>query len=73
MIWLAVDKICRETIHENKPEFDSFEWCDNIELCAEGECITHCTTINLPKGTIKRILGYELDFKNSPVEVNKII
>lgn len=30
MIWLAVDKIGRETIHEKKPEFDSFEWCDNI-------------------------------------------
>lgn len=70
MIWLAVDKAGRETIHENKPEFDYFEWYDNIELCAEGERIMHCTTISLPKGTIKKILGYELDFKNSPVEVN---
>ena len=70
MIWLAVDKKGRETIHENKPEFDSFEWYDDIKLLAECECITHCTTIELPKGTIKRILGYELDFKHSPVEVN---
>lgn len=32
MIWLAVDKIGRETIHDNKPEFKSIETTDTTEL-----------------------------------------
>ena len=69
MAWLTVDKNGRESIHEKKPEFDSFEWYDSIELCAEGECITHSTTIDLPVGTIEKILGYKLTFENSPIEI----
>lgn len=69
MAWLAVDKIGRETIHDNKPEFDSFEWCDIIELYAEGECINHYATIDLPKGTIKKMIGRDLTFEESPIEI----
>lgn len=69
MAWISVDKKGRETIHDGKPEFDSFEWCYSFDDSAEGEYFTNYCTIYLPKGTIERILGRELTFEESPVEL----
>lgn len=69
MAWLAIDKIKRETISEDRPKFDGCEWYDEVEGWAEGEHFITTTTIALPSGTIAKILGYELTFEGSPVEI----
>ena len=69
MAWLAVDIVNRETISENKPKFDGFEFYDEKEIWVEGEHGYIYTSIDLPKGTILKILGYELTFENSPIEI----
>ena len=67
MAWLAVDKVNRETISENKPKFDGFEFYDEKGIWVEYEFGKINTSIILPKGTILKILGYELTFESSPI------
>lgn len=69
MAYLAVDKKGRETIHEERPDFNGFEWRYSFDDSAEGEYFTNSCTIDLPKGTIAKILGRELTFEESPIEI----
>lgn len=69
MAWLAIDKKGRETIHEGRPEFDSFEWWYSFDDSAEGEYFLNSCTIDLPQGTIEKILGRKLTFEESPLEL----
>ena len=69
MAWLAVDKKGKERIFRNKPEFDHFEWLDDEEFYAECQCFNTSTDIDLPDGTIQRIIGRKLTFEESPIEI----
>lgn len=64
MAWVAVNKNGSETIFEDRPVlYENYEFGLN---CSEW---TDFMLVNLPKGTIKKILGYELTFETSPVEI----
>ena len=69
MAWLAIDKIGRETISLGKPEFDGCEWYYSEEICIEGENGYMGYTIDLPNGTIEKMLGLKLTHEESPVEI----
>ena len=69
MAWLAVSPKGVERIFRNKPTFDWFEWLDEEEFYAECQTFETSTDIDLPSGTIAKILGYELTFEGSPVEI----
>lgn len=71
MAWLTVNKRGHETIHECVPEYHTKSdfWVDEREGSAEGEDYTISMDIDLPSGTIAKILGYELTFEGSPVEI----
>lgn len=57
-IWLAVEKDGSEFIFDEPPErFDEF-W---DPVCRDTEFI------ELPKGSIKKILGFELKWEDEPV------
>ena len=68
MAWVSVNKRGHETIHECVPEYDAKSdfWTDEREGCAEGESYTYSMDIDLPKGTIERLLGKPLTFERSP-------
>lgn len=61
MAWVAVDADGREFIYEVKPERDKTFWNTNV-----------LDVIGLPFGTIERILGYELTWKDEAVEINEL-
>ena len=57
MAWVAVDKNGDEYIFECMPHRYEGEWyetCDNQEL---------------PKGSIKKLIGRDLTWKNHPIEL----
>lgn len=70
MAWLAVDNSGRETISQYRPKFDGCEWLDSYECYMECQCFDMSTTIEMPKGTISKILGRTLTIENSPVEIS---
>ncbi len=59
MAYLAVDRDGAEYIYYNKPfkECDEY-WCDNIPW-----------DIQLPEGSIKKLIGRELTWDDEPVEI----
>ena len=67
-VWLAVDKNGVETISAYKPNYDGFEWDDYQFLEEEGYV---STTIVLPPGSIKKLLGKELTLKYSPIRIEE--
>lgn len=69
MAWLAIDKNGNERIFRNKPNYDWFEWLDKEEFYAECQCFDISTEIDLPKGTIKKMIGRDLTFEESPIEI----
>lgn len=60
MAWLAVDKDWSETVFSGKPTRDGDIWGPTLQ---DDQCV------DIPKGTIKKILGYELNWENEPVEI----
>lgn len=69
MAWLAVNKNGVETISPEKPERDFNEWSYYAEICVESEYGTECYTIDLPRGTIIKLIGRELTWNDEPVEI----
>lgn len=63
MAWLAVDKDGTECICSTEPYRDlvDFKWC--IENLPESNAV------ELPKGSIKKLIGRELSFADEPVEL----
>ena len=59
MAWLAVDKNGKEYIYEAKP-FRGDE-------CFFPSDVSGC--IELPKGSIKKLIGKTLTYRNSPIEI----
>lgn len=52
-----------------RPEFDGFEWCYTEETSIEGEYGNIEYSMDLPDGTIEKILGRKLTYEESPVEI----
>ena len=69
MAWIAISPKGVERIFRNKPTFDWFEWLDNEEFYAECQSFKTSTEIDLPSGTIEKILGRPLSFEESPIEI----
>ena len=61
MAWVAVDKDGSEWMHKGIPVRSKYDvWIDTYwEGCIE-----------LPKGTIKKLIGRELTWSDEPVELN---
>ena len=71
MAWVAVDKYGSEFIFKNGPQRIECSWSDcrsdydESYFCVED----YNSGIKLPKGTIRKIIGYELTWYNDPVEI----
>lgn len=64
MAWVAVDKNNRECIYQFRP----------IKRKTDGEFIPryeYSMWLVLPKGTIKKLIGRDLDWSNDPVELKE--
>lgn len=59
MAWLAIDKDGRETIYERRPSRGDSEWFPH----------TIEDFIELPKGSIHKLIGRELTWEDEPVEL----
>ena len=68
-VWLAVDKDGVETISAYKPNYNGFEWSDFQFSEEEDNYVS--TTIILPKGFIKKLLGKELTLQASPIRIEE--
>ena len=68
-VWLAVDKSGTETISAYQPNYDGFEWDDYQFSEEEDDYVS--TTIILPKGFIKKLLGKELTLQDSPIRIEE--
>lgn len=63
MAWLTVNKYQKEEIFQYKPISKRGFWYayNRFNYFSAG--------IDLPNGTIEKILGHELTFENSPIEI----
>lgn len=68
-VWLAVDKNDIETISAYEPNYDGFEWDDYQFSEEEDDYVS--TTMILPKGFIKKLLGEELTLQDSPIRIEE--
>ena len=64
MAYLCADK-WGEYIADNKPTRVFFEW-EGWEKNTNGES---CTLIEIPKGTIKTLIGKEMTWEDDPYEM----
>lgn len=64
MSWLAVDKDCTEAIYYLKPERKIVYWVPE-----ENQPEYYRDAIELPQGSIKKLIGRELSFSDEPVEL----
>lgn len=70
MAWLAVDKDGTEYIFaDKKPIRGEDEWLP--KFMDDGLYDTFCGYINLPKGSIKKLIGRELSWNDEPVELKE--
>lgn len=69
MAWLAVDRECKEWIFSNKPQrlSSTGEWIDEVF----EDYIRFITDVELPKGSIKKLIGRDLSWKDEPVELKE--
>ena len=57
MAWVAVDKDKAEYIYESKPHREEGAWYE------------HCDFVQLPIGSINKLIGKDLTWDNDPVEL----
>lgn len=62
MAWIAVDKNGREFIYMDKPNRGVIEFLP---------CQDEGSYIELPKGSIKKLIGRELSWDDEPVELKE--
>ena len=67
MAWVAVDKEGTEKIGVNLTRED-YEWVDLFEV-SEGE---YYLELELPKGSIEKLIGRKLTWEDEPVELKGI-
>lgn len=70
MAWVAVHKNGKEGIFSHKPTRggELNFWYDEQENDEGG---LYDTEISLPKGTIKKLIGRDLDWNDEPVELKE--
>ena len=70
MAWIAVDNNGDEKISRGKP-FRGWGrmWEYEEEVCIESEWGTVSTIIDIPIGTIEKIIGKKLTWEDDPVEL----
>ena len=70
MAWIAVDNNGNEKISMGKP-FRGWGnmWECEEEVCIESEWGTVSTIIDIPIGTIEKIIGKKLTWEDEPVEI----
>lgn len=70
MAWVAVHKNGKEGIFSHKPTRggELNFWYDEQE---NDEGVLYDTEISLPKGTIKKLIGRDLDWNDEPVELKE--
>ena len=61
--WLTVDKNGEEWIFQNEPILQNGVWYERYVMLPPLECV------QVPEGTIEKILGYKLTLETSPVEI----
>lgn len=66
MAWLAVDKDGTENIYYLKPERKIEYW-----VAEENQPEYYRDMIELPKGSIKKLIGKELSWEGEPVELKE--
>lgn len=71
MAWLAVDKAGKELISPIKPRRYGAWWDCAEEVCVESEFGLVDMDIELPKGSIKKLIGRDLSWKDDPVELKE--
>lgn len=60
MVWVAVNEDCTECVSTVEPTRSPYKtWC----IYGFGNCI------ELPKGSIKKLIGKELTWSDEPVEL----
>ena len=57
MAWVAVDKNGDEYIYEDKPHREEGKWVEIFDF------------VELPKGSIKKLIGRELTWSDNPIEL----
>lgn len=67
MAWLAVNENGKEGIFANKPVRKEYDWWDTVYI----DYTSYDTEISLPKGTIKKLIGRDLTWKDKPVELKE--
>lgn len=70
MAWVAVDGLTRELIFKNEPIRD-IDTDYMVTYHGWFDKIRDSWGIELPKGTIKKLIGRELTWENEPVELKK--
>ena len=68
MAWVAVNKDGSENIFTNKPNRNVSYWYDFI---SPNRVTLFNRMILLPKGSIKKLIGRDLDWSNEPVELKE--
>ena len=75
MAWVAVDAYGDEYIFKNEPKRDGNWWVDPIYESFDGQGgaleYHHSSDIQLPKGTIKKLIGRDLNWKSKPIELKE--
>lgn len=66
MAWLAVDKDGTENIYYLKPERKKKYW-----VAEENQPQCYRDIIELPPGTIKKLIGIDLSWSDEPVELKE--
>lgn len=73
MAWVCVGYSGEELVLNNKPRRSIYENVfqidENDKIAHEWTDDKHCGCINLPNGSIKKLIGRELSWKDEPVEL----
>lgn len=66
MSWCAVEGNSTEVIFKRKPhEIENKKWSDEYRT----DSLYESTRIIVPKGTIKKIIGFNLKYTDGPVKI----
>ena len=71
MAWVAVSKAGTELIFPAKPIRDGAWWSCIEEISIEGEYGDVEMSIELPKGSIEKLIGRTLTWNDEPVELKE--
>ena len=69
MAWVAVNGAGIEYIYAKQPLRDNFYRDWDIQIVWRGEDTMLSDVIELPQGSIKKLIGRELTWEDEPVEI----